>query len=425
MKNVLVFPCGSEIGLEIQRALAGSKHFRLIGASSSDDHGRYVYKNYIGGLPFVDAPEFMPALQTIIKQHAIDFVIPAHDSVVLLLAEQQQNISATVLVPSAQTCRICRSKKATYDHLAAHLPVPQIYQPDEQLPLPVFLKPDVGQGSKGVYKVDKQHEIAGLLAKDPSLLILEYLPGREYTVDCFTDRHGRLLFAQGRERARIYSGISVNSRPVADPRFAALAEVINRELAMQGVWFFQVKERADGELVLMEVAPRVAGTMALFRACGVNFIELSLFDRDQKDVGVIYNPFSIEIDRALSANFRIDMDYQSVYVDFDDTLIIADAVNTDMVKYLYQCRNQGKKIILLSRHRADISQTLARFAISPQLFDDIIIITNGDSKADYITAEKAIFIDDSYAERKSVFDRLAIPVFSVDALEALLQPALQ
>ena len=32
MKNVLVFPCGSEIGLEINRALSQSKHFKIFGA---------------------------------------------------------------------------------------------------------------------------------------------------------------------------------------------------------------------------------------------------------------------------------------------------------------------------------------------------------------------------------------------------------
>ena len=47
MKNVLVFPCGSEIGLEIHNALKYSKDFNLFGGSSVDDHGKYVYKNYI------------------------------------------------------------------------------------------------------------------------------------------------------------------------------------------------------------------------------------------------------------------------------------------------------------------------------------------------------------------------------------------
>ena len=48
MKRILVFPCGSEIALEIYRSLKYSIHFELVGASSIDDHGKFVYKEYIG-----------------------------------------------------------------------------------------------------------------------------------------------------------------------------------------------------------------------------------------------------------------------------------------------------------------------------------------------------------------------------------------
>ena len=44
--NVLVFPCGSEIGLEIHAALRHAKDIRLHGASSVDDHGEFAYRRY-------------------------------------------------------------------------------------------------------------------------------------------------------------------------------------------------------------------------------------------------------------------------------------------------------------------------------------------------------------------------------------------
>lgn len=40
-------------------------------------------------------------------------------------------------------------------------------------------------------------------------VICEYLRGEEYTVDCLTDRNGRLLFISPRSRERILAGISV------------------------------------------------------------------------------------------------------------------------------------------------------------------------------------------------------------------------
>ncbi len=420
MKNVLVFPCGSEIGLEINRALAYSKHFTLYGGNSVDDHGKFVYKNYIAGLPFIDAPNFIDEINKIIELHKIDFIIPAHDSVVLKMAENQRIIKATVITSCVETCIICRSKRKTYETFKNIIPIPIVYDFTKKMNFPIFLKPDVGQGTKGTYKVNTKKEVDFYLKKDSTLLVLEFLPGKEYTVDCFTDKNGKLLFVGGRERARIYNGISVNSRPINNPKFQQLAEIINQTLSFQGVWFYQVKERANHELVVMEIAPRIAGTMALYRVLGINFVQLALFDRMGIEVSILKNKFDIEIDRALFARFLFKKYYSYVYIDLDDTIICNNAVNADIMKFLYQARNMGKKIILLSRYKKDIKAILSKFAISNLLFDDIILIEGNQNKAKYIKNIDSIFIDDSFAERKAVLDTLNIPVFSLDAIESLL-----
>lgn len=420
MKNVLVFPCGSEIGLEVNRALAYSTHFTLYGGSSVDDHGKYVYKNYISGIPFIDKPNFIDEINRIVELYKIDFIIPAHDSAVLKMAEHQSLIKAVIITSCAATCKVCRSKGTTYEIFEKLIPTPKVYKINEQMNFPVFLKPDVGQGTKGTYKVNSKEEVGFYFKKDPTLLALEYLPGKEYTVDCFSDKNGKLLFAEGRERIRINNGISVNSKQTNNPKFKQIAEIINQTLSFQGVWFYQVKERADGELVLMEIAPRIAGTMALFRVVGINFIQLSLFDKMGFEVCILDNKLDIEIDRALFARFSIMENYEYVYIDFDDTIIVANTVNTDIIKFLYQARNNEKKIILLTKHRKDIKESLSKFAISNLLFDDILLLNQNQNKSSFIKNTNSIFIDDSFAERKEVYDTLKIPVFGLDAVESLL-----
>lgn len=420
MINVLVFPCGSEIGLEVNRALANSMHFTLYGGNSVDDHGKFVYKNYIAGIPFIDTPDFIDEINRIVELYKIEFIIPAHDPAVLKMAEYQSVIKATVITSCAATCKVCRSKRTTYEIFEKLIPTPKIYEISQHMHFPVFLKPDVGQGSKGTYKAYSKEEVDFYLKKDTTLLALEYLPGKEYTVDCFTDKNGNLLFAEGRERRRINNGISVNSKQAYNPRFKEIAEIINQTLSFQGVWFYQVKERVNGELVLMEIAPRIAGTMALFRAVGINFIQLSLFDRMGFEVSILDNKLDIEIDRALFARFSIKENYDYVYIDFDDTIIVDNGVNTDIIKFLYQARNMGKKIILLTKHKQDIKETLSKFAISDLLFDDILLLEQTQNKSSFIKNKNSIFIDDSFAERKEVFDKLKIPVFGLDAVESLL-----
>lgn len=422
--RVLVFPCGSEIGLELHRSLAWSKHVDLIGASSvKSNHGKYIFQNYVEDVPFVNEPEFISEINNIVERHQIDFIYPAHDSVVLKLASCQQSLTCEVICSPLETCEACRSKSLTYRTFEDDIRVPRVFDNSKCInEFPVFLKPDEGQGSKGTHVAHSKADVDFYLKKDPSLLILEYLPGAEFTVDCFTDRHGVLRFVGGRERIRIQSGISVNARQMSiDGEFQKYAEIINNKLTLRGAWFFQLKEAKNRQLTLMEIAPRVAGTMGLYRNLGVNFALLSIYDRLDIDVKILLNSYSVELDRALISRFLLrGLKYEAVYIDLDDTLIVNRQVNTILLAFLYQCLNEGKKLFLISRHRGNIDETLKKYRLEG-IFDAVFQIEGTEEKLDYIQQETAaIFIDDSFSERETVSQGVEIPVFDLDAVESLL-----
>jgi hypothetical protein len=424
-KNVLVFPCGSEIGLEIHKSLNLSTHFELYGVSSIDDHGMFVYKNYIGGLPYVDAPDFVDKLNQVVAEKRIDFIIPTHDSVVLMLAQAAADgrLNCTVVTSPVNTCEIARFKSKTYEFLGAAVATPKVYGSREDViesDLPIFLKPDVGQGSKGTHLVKSLPELDFYLSGNTSLIILEYLPGAEYTVECFTNKDGQLLFCEGRQRNRVLNGISVNTETIKDGRFAEIGGKINQALEFRGAWFFQLKEREDGELVLMEIAPRIAGTMSLVRSKGVNLVLLSLFDAMGYDVEVFENSYSIVVDRALGETYKHDIKYRHVYLDFDDLVIFEGKVNPAVMAFVYQCMNKDVKVHLLTRHRQDLEASLNKYKLNG-IFDELIWIQDHEEKFDYIKENDAIFIDDSFAERKKVHKKLGIPVFDAHMIESLME----
>lgn len=170
----------------------------------------------------------------------------------------------------------------------------------------------------------------------------------------------------------------------------------------------------------MEISPRIPGTMGLSRNMGINFPLLTLFDFWGYDVDIIDNGYRILLDRAFYNAYEIDYLYDYVYLDFDDTLVISGKVNTDLIRFLYQASNEGKKIYLLTKHRGDIRRDLRTYKISEDLFDDIFVLSNEQKKTDYIKEKKAVFIDDSFAERKQVYNECGIPVFDVDMVESLI-----
>ena len=88
-KNILVFPCGSEIGLEVYRSVKNSTHFNLIGASSVDDHGKFVFENYIDGIPFITDSSFIDVMKKVVAENKIDAIYPAMDAVIEILKKNE------------------------------------------------------------------------------------------------------------------------------------------------------------------------------------------------------------------------------------------------------------------------------------------------------------------------------------------------
>jgi hypothetical protein len=422
--KIMVFPCGSEIGLELHRALKDIRFIELYGASSVDDHGMWVYKNYIGDIPFMNAPNFLEVLNQYIDKHQIDFIFPALDSVIAMLSKNRDKLHAKLLTCPDETVQICRSKSKTYKRLEGCDFLPEIYgSPEEIKQYPVIIKPTESQGAQGFMILETEEALRyELSTRTEEQVVCEYLPGEEYTIDCFTDRHGKLRYASCRNRHRIKNGISVNSSlQEPDARVMEIAEIINEKMDFRGVWFFQLKKNQRDEYRLLECATRVAGTMCVERAAGVNLALLTVFDALGYDVDLQTPIKHVVVDRALKNVFHIDIDYDEVYMDFDDTVIVHDRVNLTVLNFIYQCVEKKIPVKLLTRHETDIIKDLLHYKILPELFDEIICLPRSERKIDHVSPTKnALFVDDSYAERKSMHDRFGIWTLGVDAVEALI-----
>ncbi len=422
--NVLVFPCGSEIGLELHRSLKDVRFITLFGASSTADHGESVYKNYCGGLPFITEPGFLQAFIALLEEKRIDLVFPALDSVLAFLSAHRAQLPAALLTSCNDTVQVCRDKALTYARLSGCDFLPEVYaSPAEVKAYPVLLKPAVGQGAQGVQVIPDEKELTAELARrEAKQVICEYLPGAEYTADCFTDSTGALRYVSLRTRERVRSGISVRSALCpADDRVREIAETINRILPMRGVWFFQLKRNAAGEYRLLECATRVAGAMCLSRAAGVNLPLLTVFDALDMDVVIAPQTSAALVDRALYNVFSLPTGYSEVYIDYDDTLIINGRVNFTVLRFIYQCVERKIRVTLLTRHETDVREDMLAYRIFPALFDAVVCIPRSEKKTDHVRpAPNALLIDDSFAERTAFVSAFGGYAYGPDAVEALI-----
>lgn len=422
---MLIFPAGSEIAIEIFHSLKYNLHFEVFGASGKSDHARFLYDNahYAEGDYYIDEPEFIDRFNALLVQWNIRYIFPTHDTITLFLKQFEDNLKATVVGSDLETSAIAREKLRTYELLSNESFCPRVYShPFEGVNFPVFAKPNKGQGAKGAFICESLDSLVHYVTNTPDIVVTEFLPGDELSVDCFTDRKGELHFVGPRSRERIQMGISFRSSKVKlTDEIMSIANSINRALKIRGAWFFQIKKDAVGKFKLLEFAVRQASTMGLYRQAGVNFALLTLFDAMDMDVSVVLNEYEIELDRCLYNRYRIGYNYDKVYIDFDDTLILNEEVNIDAIKYIYHCRNKGIRIILITKHRYNLDESLMRFNLSRNMFDEVIHIPMEDDKTNYIDPNKSIFIDNHFADRKLVQERLKIPVFDVDAIDSLIE----
>lgn len=415
--RVLVFPAGEINSVELHDALSTCVNIELFGASSVERHGSYIFKNYIANAPLISEPDFFDKFNKILNGNKIDVIFPTHDTVAEFFAQNSEKLNSVVVCSDKKTAEICRDKKATFEIFKNEDFCPKIYSTVEELP--VFIKPRKGQGSVGVKLLKTESDIPTNMNTN-EYVISEYLPGEEYTVDCITDKNGVLKAVLPRSRKRLLAGVCVAGQNGAlTQEIKNIADKINDKLKFRGLWFFQIKKDSKGKFKLLEISVRCAGSMCLSRAMGVNLPLLSIYTAMGQEIEVFKNPYNLKMDRTLISRYKMDYEYSKVYFDFDDTLIIDNKVHLPAIAFLYQCKNKNKKIVLLTKHEYDLDKTLSNFSICKELFDEIIILQSHEEKSTRIKPENAIFIDNSFKERKKVHEIFKIPVFDVDGIEVL------
>lgn len=417
----MIFSGGSYPGIEIYYALKDSVVFHPIMASSYSDHSSFVTEDYIENLPYTYEEKFAERLNKILVERDVEFIIPTHDTIAMVLMENAEKLAATVVCSPKETAELCRFKSKTYEKLAGCSFVPVLYKESvEEIDFPLFAKPDDGQGSVGAQKVSDRNKLEEVL-ENGNKVVCEYLPGDEYTIDCFTNKDGELLFINPRKRSRIQYGISARAESVDNEApFIRIANAVNSKIQFRGYWFIQLKEDKNGNLKLLELCTRFSGTFNHSQGYGVNLPLLAVSDFAGMDVSVTKNKYRITTDKSFVDRYILDYKYNRVYVDYDDTITSdkGNTVNPYVMAYLYQCKNEGKEVVLLTRHSVSkgslLSEDMDRLGLPKSLFSKIIELSWNDEKTTFMDSKKpSVFIDNSFAERKKVSERLNMPVFDV------------
>jgi carbamoyl-phosphate synthase large subunit len=265
-------------------------------------------KKYI--VPRVKDSQYIEHIVDICRREHITTIIPQYSDELLPMAANLgrfREMGVEVLVTEdLEKLKIANSKVALYQFFSHKDFVPQyriaaspaaVADALEELGyprVPVCIKPAEGEGGKGFRiiteekidifseppgtpKVDMETYLSQLnkMEKIPELVVMEYLPGKEYSVDCVC-KDGTAYLCIPRQRIETTMGVATVSQIEKNEELIRYSQEIISALKLSYNINIQFKYSAEGRPKLVEINPRVSGSLVANLGAGVNMLESSL-----------------------------------------------------------------------------------------------------------------------------------------------------
>ena len=381
IRNILVYPGDSEIGLEIYKSLRFIKDIELYSIGDKLIDPNLIFYRDHAVINHIDEGNWIYSLNSFINKNSIDLIFPAIKEIHLKLLLNKEKIDAGIISSPLKTINILQSKSK----------IKQAFE--NTIPLRVEL-----------------NNKANVIKK----------PEKRYIINCFSDREKKILFCKGINLYHIKEEYPSKFKLLSEIFFFEFANKISNVLEFFGPWSFELTIDNKGNCEIDKIKVGLNLSMKINRLLGINFPLLSIYEYEREDYEILEYLINKEIKKIHDNDYRILISYDVVYVDFDDTIIFKNKINSHLMRFLYQCVNENKKIILITKHRDNIYSSLDKFKVSRKIFQEIIHLKMEENKSHHIKEKSAILIDDSYKERKEVSEKSKIPAFDLSMIESLI-----
>jgi carbamoyl-phosphate synthase large subunit len=304
--NVLATAVGGAGAHGIFQSLRKNRErkIRIVGTDMSKDaYGLFLAdKSYI--VPAGVSNDYIPRMAEIVKKEKIDVIMPFSPKELLPLSENKkvfEELGAKVLISGPDVIRMIQDRYMVLKHLKNlvgfrfklvksldefEVALNELGYPGK----PVCFKPRIeiggGRGFRIVEEIDPAKEMmdkksdihinieqALNILKDakpfPELLVMEYLPGPEYSTDLLA-RKGETLVIVPRKRMKVSLGASSVGITEKNEKVIKKTRSIVKSLPLDYNVNVQLKFSESDEPEYIEINPRVSGTICLCTAAGVN-----------------------------------------------------------------------------------------------------------------------------------------------------------
>jgi len=316
MKDLIILITGAGApgapGIIKSLRLVKERKIKIIGVDMRKDAVGSVLADEFRVIPPANSEKYLPFLLKVAKKFRVDVILPLNTAELLTLAKnksifKKEGIKIPISPP--KSIEIANNKYLLMENLKNTIPLPEFYYVRSSKAFkkavdslgypknPVCFKPTVSHGMRGLRILDPKidrfniiftqkptgiyttfEEIFPILEKSPSfpeLLVMEFLPGTEYSIDALADK-GKPLIIIPRTRDYIKMGISFEGTLVKNRKIIEFCKKIIKKLKLHGNVGFQFKEDKKGVPKIIECNPRLQGTVVINTFAGVNLVYLGV-----------------------------------------------------------------------------------------------------------------------------------------------------
>jgi carbamoyl-phosphate synthase large subunit len=280
--NILFTCAGRRVALlnAFRRALARlDVAGKLVAADRTYASSAYQAADVGELAPPVGRIEYVPALLDLVAKHRIGLVVPLTDVDLRSLGRQKQRFAdagAVVMVGNEADIRLCRDKAQTNELFGraglGTIKTVSLKEFFDEPFYPCFVKPIRGSAGVATAIINNEKELrAHISTYGDLLLVQEYVPGQEYTIDMYRDRQGVVRCVVPRQRlavraGEVSKGVTVKDQQLIDAS-VKLAGLLG---SVWGVFCAQCRRQEGGRPRFFEVNPRFGGGAPLSIAAGAD-----------------------------------------------------------------------------------------------------------------------------------------------------------
>lgn len=301
-----------------RQVLPMSKSLRELGCEVTTYNNSRLDPGYASRYPhrkllaFFDASQpqrSLAAIRAELEKYHYDLVIPLNDEVAIILAQYKDVFRplTTIACNDWPIFEMASDKLRTMTTcMNLEIPCPKTYLNIEEFlhaanstRYPVVVKPRTGCAAIGFHIGQNAEEVIEYYgrAKDKygPMLIQEFIPqnGLQYKAELYIDREGGLKGACVFSKVRWYpiSGGSSTLNEIVDrPDILEACEKLLKAINWRGYADIDlIQDTRDNSVKIMEINPRITGSVKICFEAGVNFSKMILEDFLEKEVSPQFN----------------------------------------------------------------------------------------------------------------------------------------